>query len=95
MRLWSCHVCACVNVYVLTEYALTTTVCIWRFSRSILKTIQNLPLPNVAVPHQEEFEEIVVTLHRTSLGSHSPSHLSSSKWQQKWGNRNDAKDVNP
>lgn len=53
---------------------LTTAVGVGRLHRPVLQTVQDLSLSNIAVSHQQKFQEIIVTLDRAALGPHHPTH---------------------
>lgn len=53
---------------------LTVAVGIGGLGGAVLQALQDLPLPHVAVAHQQELEQVIVALHRAALGAHSASH---------------------
>lgn len=71
---------------------LTAAVGIWRLSRSVLKTIQDLAFAHVTVSNQKELEQVVVALHRASLGAHDCSHQRAKDRRQLCVSLSDAKD---
>lgn len=56
------------------NYSLTTAVGIGRLYRSVLQTVQDFSLSDITVSHQKKLQEIIVTLDRTTLGPHHPTH---------------------